>query len=80
MELFLPAFLFRPVHIEVAYSLDASLLIKALCRFVAHQVQVFHIWFDNSMNFVGGEHELQDALKFQNQEQVYDFLFQTGLS
>ena len=69
----------RAVHIEMVYSLDTSSFIQALRRFIARR-KVLRIWSDNGTNFVGGEHELRDALKLWNQEQIHVFLLQRGIN
>ena len=69
----------RAVHIEAAYSLNTSSLIQALRRFIVRRGQVLRIWTDNGTHFVGGEHELRDALKLWNQEQIHVFLLQKGI-
>ncbi len=69
----------RAVHLEIATSLDTDSFIHALRRFIARRGQVIEMRSDNGTNFVGGQRELQDALKTWNQNQINSFLLQKGI-
>ncbi len=69
----------RAVHLEIATSLDTDSFIHALRRFIARRGQVVEMRSDNGTNFVGGQRELQDALKTWNQNQINSFLLQKGI-
>ncbi len=69
----------RAVHLEIAASLDTDSFIHALRRFIARRGQVVEMRSDNGTNFVGGQRELQDALKTWNQNQINSFLLQKGI-
>lgn len=60
----------------MASSLDTDSFINALQRFVARHGQFQEIRLDNGTNFVGGEHELRDAIRGWNQTQLNGVLLQ----
>lgn len=66
----------RAVHIEMIASLDTDSFIHALRRFIARRGQVAEIRSDNGTNFVGAEHELQEAIQNWNHNQINNVLLQ----
>ena len=55
--------LYRAVHIEMLYSLDAPSLLKALTRFVLIRDRPSVIISDNGLNFVRGDSDLKELWK-----------------
>lgn len=69
----------RAVQLEMAYSLDTSSCINALCRFISRRGQISHIRSDNRTNFVGAERELREALSALNHQKILNSLLQFGV-
>ena len=67
----------RAVHLEMAYSLDTSSCIHALCRFISRRGQVSRIRSDNGTNFVWAEREMREALSALNHKKIQDALLQS---
>ena len=66
----------RAIHIEVAYSLDTSLFIQVLRRFIARGGPVIEIRSDNATNFVRAEKRFKLSIDKGNQNVVHKFLLQ----
>ena len=64
----------RAVYIEIVHSLETSSFLHALCRFIARRGPPEMIRSDNGTNFVGGEKEIQAAIKNWNQDKIHNFL------
>jgi hypothetical protein len=64
----------RAVHLEVAYSLDASSFVNCLQRFVCRRGRIKTIRCDNGTNFIGAERELREAVSNLDQPQLREFL------
>ncbi|CAC5383578.1 unnamed protein product [Mytilus coruscus] len=68
----------RGVHIETANSLDTSLFINALRRFIAIRGPVRHLRSDRGSNFVGAERELREAYSQMDDKSIRQFLSNEG--
>ena len=66
----------RPVHIEVAHSLDTSSFINALRRFIARRGSPHVIRSDNGTNLTSGEKELGKAIGGWKKSKTGKFLLQ----
>jgi len=60
----------RAVHIKVASTLESSLFIQALRRFLARSGPVREIRSDNGTNFVGARKELLQAIDEMDHEEI----------
>ena len=69
----------RAVHIEVAHSLDTSLFVYALRRFIARRGNPNRTRSDNGTNIVSGGKEIRQAIKKWNQQQINEFLLQRDI-
>ena len=68
----------RAIHIELLESMDASCFICALRRFLALRGPVSILRCDRGTNFIGGESELEDALREMDQRQVKGYVNNHG--
>ena len=64
----------RAIHLELAYSLDASSFINCLQRFVCRRGNVRTIRCDNGTNFTAAERELREALNDMSKDDVERYL------
>ena len=60
----------RPVHIEVASSLESNSFILALQRFIARRGLVREMRSDDGTNFVGARNELLQAIEEMDHEEI----------
>ncbi|XP_038053894.1 uncharacterized protein LOC119726311 [Patiria miniata] len=64
----------RAIHVEVIESMETSSFISAYRRFVAVRGPVAKLRCDRGTNFVGAKHELDEAFKESDHEQVASYL------
>ncbi|XP_015767481.1 PREDICTED: uncharacterized protein LOC107346225 [Acropora digitifera] len=64
----------RPVHVEIARSLDTSSFINALRRFIARRGVPQEIRSDNGTNFTSADKEIRQAIGKWNQEMIKEFV------
>ena len=58
----------RAVHIEIVSSMDTSLCVMGIERFIARRGTPSVIWSDNGTNFVGAEKELLNCIQSWNDQ------------
>jgi hypothetical protein len=63
----------------VAHSLDTSLFVYALRRFIARRGNPNRTRSDNGTNIVSGGKEIRQAIKKWNQQQINEFLLQRDI-
>ena len=68
----------RAVHLEVAHSLETDDFILVLIRFLNRRGHVKEMRSDNGTNFVGAEHEIQDAIKQMDKMKLNNELSMRG--
>jgi hypothetical protein len=66
----------RAIHIEVAFSLDASSFINCLQRFICRRGKIKVVRCDNGTNFVGAARELREAIMSLDGQKIEQFLLQ----
>ncbi|XP_014882368.1 uncharacterized protein LOC106943577 [Poecilia latipinna] len=69
----------KPVHLEVAHSLDTDSCINAIRRFICRRGQVKEIRSDNGTNFVSSNRELKQAVLELKQSKIQKCLAQDGI-
>ena len=63
----------RPVHLEVANTMNTDSFIQALRRFTARQGNMRVLRPDNSTNFAGAQTELSKAFQEMDHERISSF-------
>jgi len=79
MWLFLPAWLLRAVHLEIAQLLEASACIQAFRRFTCRWTTLKFMFSGNGTNFKGAERELNDGIKAWNSQQFQNVIAQDDI-
>ena len=69
----------RPIHVEVAHSLNTDTMINALRRFINLQGYPKEIGSDCGSNFTKADKELKDAVDEWNQQRISGFCTQRGI-
>ena len=67
------------VHLELAWSLETDRFLNALTRMVARRGWPRDMLSDNGTNFVGGNNELQELVKHQDQEKIQRMMSNNGI-
>ena len=62
----------RAVHLELTHDMSTDAFLLALQRFISRRGFVKVLRSDNSLNFIGAEKELKQALKQLNHDKIID--------
>ena len=69
----------RPVHLEVAWGLDADSFLNAFTRFTSRQGVPMEMISDNGTNFVGAVNELQELVGQLDKDKIQGMTSQKGV-